>query len=335
MIFNVRALALTCTFVLAACGGGGSGGPSPAPSAPQAVVITETNAKPVTASALDTTQNSSTASTVGGLPIAVQVDASSAPSSAQLIAQVVRLGVNSYAAAGLPAGVVINRSAACSFGGTVSISGRVANSNGLSAGDTLAVSMSGCSEAAGTTMSGQLSMTVVSGSLSSIPFHIVLSATATNLSVTSGGLTVVTNGGMTLDWSGTSTSETFVSSGTALTSTRTSSSASRTTTLRNFTQTQTIAGSTVTGSLSATVETTSSRLGGAVSYAITTPTPVVWNATTHITTAGVIKVVGANNSQVLVTFNADGSVTVQLDANGDGVYEKTITSTTAELAGLL
>jgi hypothetical protein len=339
MTFDFRALALTCTFLLAACGGGGGGGgsgsPNPAPSGPQAVTITETNAKPVAANALDATQSSSTTSAVDGLPIAVQVDAASAPTTPQLIAQVVRLGVNSFAAAGLPAGVVINQSGACSFGGTVSISGRLASSNGLTAGDTLTVSMTNCSEASGTTMSGQLSITVVSGSLTSIPFHIVLSTTATNLSVTSGGVNVVANGTVTLDWSGTTTSDTFNASGAAMTSTRTSGGTSRTTTLRNFTQKQIITGSTVTGSLTGTVETSSTSLGGAVSFTVSTPTPVVWNAATRTTTAGVIKVVGANNSQVLITINADGSVTVQVDANGDGTYEKTLTSTTAELAGLL
>jgi hypothetical protein len=91
----------------------------------------------------------------------------------------------------------------------------------------------------------------------------------------------------------------------------------------------------LTGSLTATVETDSSRLGGTtLSYTITTPTPVTWSETTGIPTAGVIKVVGANNAGLLVTINGDGTVTIQLDANGDGVYEKSITSTTTELASL-
>jgi hypothetical protein len=112
--------------------------------------------------------------------------------------------------------------------------------------------------------------------------------------------------------------------------------ATHTTTVRNFSQTLLINGNTDTATVSGTVETDSSKLStGTVSYTISTPTPVTWDATTHNATAGVIKVVGANNSQVLVTINGDSSVTIQLDANGDGVYEKTITSTTAELAGLV
>jgi hypothetical protein len=339
MIFSSRTLALACALLLAACGGGGggSGSSSSVASGPQAVVISESNAKPVSASALDTAQNTSTTSNIGGLPIAVQVDPSAAPSSLQLITQAVRLATGSFSATGLPAGVLVSETGNCSFGGTVSISGHVANASTLTAGDTLVISMNSCSEASGMSLNGQLAMTVasVSGSLSAVPFHIVLSTTATNLSATSNGVTVVANGSITLDWTATSASDTFVASGTAMSTRETVSGSSHTTTLRNFTQTQIVSGSTLTGSLTATVESDSPRLGGAVSYTVTTPTPVVWNAGTRTATSGVIKVVGANNSQLLATINADGSVTIQLDANGDGVYEKTISSTTAELAGLV
>lgn len=339
MISNFRALALVSTLMLAACGGGGGGGsgtPAPAPAGPQAVVITETNAKPVAASALDATQNTS-ATGGGALPVGVQVDTSAAaPTVLQLIAQSVRLAASSNALAALPAAVAINQTVSCTYSGTVTLSGQVASSSGLSTGDTLTLSMSNCSETPGTSLSGQLSMTVQSGSLTSVPFHVVILTTATNLTAVTGGTTLVANGAVTLDWTGSSTSETLVASGATMSTRETVSGVSHTTTMRSFTQTQTITGTTLTGSLTATVETDSTRLGGTtVSYTITTPTPVVWNATTRTATAGVVKVVGANNSQLLLTVNANSSVTIQVDANGDGVYEKTITSTTAELAGLI
>lgn len=337
MTSNFRALALVSTLMLAACGGGGSGGagtPAPAPAGPQAVVITETNAKPVAASALDSAQ--STSATGGGaLPVGVQVDASAVPPTVlQLITQSARLAASSYAA--LPTAVAINQTANCTYAGTVTVSGRVASSSGLSTGDVLTLSMSNCSETPGTSLSGQLSMTVQSGSLTTVPFHIVVLTTATNLTAVTRTTTVVANGAVTLDWTGTATSETLVASGATMTSRQTVAGVSHTTTIRNFTQTQTITGTTLTGSLAATVETDSARLGGtAVSYTVTTPTPVVWNGTTRTATAGVVQVVGANNSRLLLTVNADSTVTIQIDANGDGVYEKTITSTTAELAGLV
>lgn len=335
-----RALALFFAVLLTACGGGGGGGGTagqgPAPSGPQAVVITEANAKPLAANALDAAQNTNATGSGSALPVAVQVNPSTGGSSSvQLIAQSVRLAANSFSAAALPTGVTVSQTVACTFGGTETISGHVASSAGLTQGDLLSVNFNNCSEESGTSLNGQISMTIVSGSATTVPFHVVISTTTTNLSVTDNGVTVVVNGSVTLDLSATTTSETIVATGASLSSRETVSGVTHTTTLRNFTQTQTISGSLFTGSLSATVETDSSRLGGTtVSYTITTPTPIVWSETTGTPTAGVIKVVGANNAGLLFTINGDGTVTIQLDANGDGVYEKTITSTTTELASL-
>ena len=93
MTSSFRALALTCAFLLAACGGGGGGsGPSvstAAPSVAQAVTITESNAKPVAASALDATQSTSATGSASDLPIAVQVGTPAAASGGiQLIAPI-------------------------------------------------------------------------------------------------------------------------------------------------------------------------------------------------------------------------------------------------------
>ncbi len=106
--------------------------------------------------------------------------------------------------------------------------------------------------------------------------------------------------------------------------------------LKNYSQTVGINGSVVTGSLSGTVETTSTKLGAnGGSYTVATPTPVVWNAATRALTAGVVKVVGAGNSQLVMTVGSNNTVTIQIDANGDGMFEKTVSSTASELASLL
>jgi hypothetical protein len=155
--------------------------------------------------------------------------------------------------------------------------------------------------------------------------------------VAANGVTVVANGDARLDWTANSASgQTIVSSGTMLSSRETINGSVHTTVMRNYTQQLTINGSTATGSVSATVETDSAKLGnGTTSYSISTPTPVVWNLATRVPSAGTIKVVGANNSQLLLTINADASATIQIDTNGDGAFDKTITSTAAELAGLI
>src|SRR5437667_10819232 len=61
MTFNPRTLALVSTLLLASCGrgGGGGGGAAAVASGPQPVAINETNAKPVSARALDSVRDTS------------------------------------------------------------------------------------------------------------------------------------------------------------------------------------------------------------------------------------------------------------------------------------
>jgi hypothetical protein len=343
-VFGAIALVPALALVLSACGGGGGGGgggtTGVTPQPTQALSINETNAKPVSANALDTAQNTSATGGVAS-PLGVQVDAGngSAP-TLQAIAEAARFASSAFAASTLPRGVAINRSNVCPMGGSITINGNVAGSTGFSAGDSFTLTMANCGmqlDASTAVMNGSITMTVAAGSLTDVPFHVVLAVTVTNLSVTTGGVSVVTNGDTRLDWTSNSiTSETLIASGNSMSTRETINGATHTTTVSNFSQTLVINGNTNTSTMSGTVETDSSKLGsGVVSYTISTPTPVSWDSTTNRATAGVIKVVGANNSQVLVTINGDSSVTIQLDANGDGVYEKTITSTTAELAGLV
>jgi hypothetical protein len=187
-------------------------------------------------------------------------------------------------------------------------------------------------------MTGQMQITIASGFIgTTLPFHVVMQSTATNLSVTSGGITVVANGDSHLDWNATSASvQTLTATGTRLTNVETISGVTHTTTMRSYSQSVSLNGSTVTGSLQATIETNSSRIGATpVQYTVSTPTPVTWDSGTRVATGGVVKVVGANSSQLLLTLGAGGTATIQIDANGDGTFETTVTTNTAELAGLL
>jgi hypothetical protein len=337
------ASSLALALVVSGCGGGGGEGgggtTGVTPQPTQALGINETNAKPVSANAVDAAQNTS-ATKGASSPLGVQVDTADGAPTMQAIAEAARFASQTFSASTLPRGVVVSETDPCTLGGTLSISGNVASSAGFSTGDSFTLTMTSCTLKVGTStavMNGSMTMTVAAGSLTGIPFHVVLAVAATNLSVTTGGVSVVSNGDTRLDWTANSaTSQTLIASGSSMSSRETISGATHTTTMRNFSQTLVINGSTDTSTLSGTVETDSSKLGaGTVSYTISTPTPVSWNTTTRTPTTGVIKVVGANNTQVLVTINADSSVSIQLDANGDGVYEKTITSTTAELAGLV
>jgi hypothetical protein len=339
----IRGLGLIASGLLVACGGGGGGGTA-APSTPQAVVITQGNAKPVAANALNSVQNTSATQSGAGVVTGVQVDAVNAPVQSNLIviSQAARMSVEmaSAHAATLPVGIVINDTFACALGGSLTVSGSIASTNGLSAGDSLNVTYNACrmnSDGTDATLSGGLAINIVSGSLMSIPAQVVLATTANNLSVQSGGSTVVTSGDARMDIAvASSTSVAVTATGAAITSRITTTAGAFTTTFRNYTQRVSVNGITISGSLSASVETDSTRVGSAGgSYTITTPTAVVWNASTGAVTAGVVKVVGAANSQLVATIGSNGAVALQVDANGDGTFEATSSSSIAELRTLL
>ena len=348
MRFGLGATAVVCALFITACGGGGGGGastPAPVVATAQAVVITETNAKPVAANALDSAQ--STSSTTGtNLLTGVQVESGSqaAPSAINAMAQTALFAATSAVSGGgaLPAGVTTTQTENCPLGGSLSVTASLANSNsGLFAGDSISITATGCKltvDGVTTTMSGALAMSIVSGSVTSLagPFHVVMAMTATNLSVVTAASSVVVSGDARIDWTLGSTSETMVVTGSAMTSSVTQSGVTRTSSLKNFSQSLSITGQVATGSMSATVETSSTKIGanGGI-YTLSTPTALVWNTTTKVLSAGAVKVVGASGSALLITVGANSTVTIQVDANGDGTYEKTLTSTSSELNGLL
>jgi hypothetical protein len=342
MNFRTCSLAAVAGLFVAACGGGGGGG-SPVlqgSTTPQAVVITQSNAKPVGANALGAAQDMS-ASDSASLVTGVEVQAPVATSGGALLAsRVARAFASSAQRSSLATGVAVSGSQACPLGGSVSLSGNVAGNSGLVAGDNLTIAASNCSmtlDGVTGTLNGQLTVAIVSGSILDLPpFHGVMRITATNLSVQTGAITESINGDMELDINASSaTIESLTVSGQSLTSRTTRAGGASSSTLKNYSQSIVVSGTSVTSTLSASVETDSTRVGASGgSYTVTTPTPIVWNSGTGAVTSGSIKVVGAANSQLLLTVGSGDVVTLQVDANGDNTYETTLTSTGTELAGL-
>ena len=126
-------------------------------------------------------------------------------------------------------------------------------------------------------MNGSLSVTLVSGGADTMPFNAVVSVVATDFSIVADGVAVSLSGDMRLDIRRLlRTSETVVVSGSSLSTRFTAGATTHTDTLKNYSQSISLNGSVVTSSLSATVESSSTRLGanGGV-YTITTPTPLV------------------------------------------------------------
>lgn len=322
--------------LLAGCGGGGGGGGG----GPTAVVITQSSATAVGAHALENAQNTTATESGGGLLTGVQVQTGGTPSYAASVRALTKL-VQTQPQSSIATGVAFTETVPCDAGGTVTYSGNLSGGDALVAGDTLTMTGNSCQmniDGTIATMNGSFSMTVVSGSLGdTLPFHIVLATSASNFSVSAGGEAEVFNGDMQLDWTATTTTaETLVATGSSFTTQLTSGSASFTSTWKTYTQTLAYNGSTVTGSLNGTVETTSTKLGSAGgSYQISTPTPLVWNSDTGAVTAGQVRVVGASNSTLLLTVTGTDTFSLQVDADGNGTYEVTLTVTAAQLQAAL
>lgn len=312
-----RTVGISALLALTACGGGGgatttpvAATPAATPSASTPVAITTLNAKAVAANALAATTNGvNLVGTIGfGLINGSPVDAT-----------------------------FLNKPQACNGGGTAVVTGSVASSSGLTTGDSLNPTYTNCGvPMLGTTLTlnGSSTQTLTSGSANKLPFQITFSGNLNNLSIGIAGKTSVLNGDQILDWSvGSNTAvQTMITSGTSLTNKSNVSGLLRTHVWQNYKQTIGVNGVTNSFSLSGTVQSDNTNLspvGG--SYTLSATTPIVQSTSTLVLSGGVIKIMGAANSQILATVGANNVVTLQVDAKGDGTFQSTIATTMAEL----
>jgi hypothetical protein len=339
------ALLLLPAILLNACGGGGGGGDGGSAaggSSVAGVVITSSNAKAVAADALENSTDGSTAGTGASLITGVQVDSGSSGGPLQLASASRTLLGLVPAMPSQATGVAVNRTVLCASGGSLQISGNLSGGSSIVAGDTLTIAAAGCKEMVDgklTTMNGSLAFRFESGSsftsASSYPYRIVMTFTATNFAISQGTETTTSNGDLRIDLLASSpTSSDITLTGSSLASSHASTSGTRSATLKNYTETVAVRGSTQTSSITATVVSTNSRLGSsAVSYTITTVTPLT-STTSGDVTSGVIKVTGSG-SALLLTVTGTNTFKVETDANGDGTYESSTTATKSELEALL
>lgn len=337
--FLRRAVALVPLF-LAACGGGGGGGSSTgtAPTAVQ-LAITTGNSQAVAAESLQASASYDAVAAGGSLVTGVQVDTGAA-GGPLLLADASRALLSK--AQGLPAlatGVSASGTEQCSGGGSITFSYDVASQTGvLSAGDTFTFDAANCIESDGTQtmrMNGSMSIRIVSGPYNpggAYPRSVAMQTTARNFTVVMGGETIQANGDVTIAL----TERGFDDADVTLTSSSmTSMIGSHTITLKGYTHSVVESASGTTIQMTATIETSNSRISGSlVSYHVATTTPVVVNAAGQVT-AGALKVTGANGTSLVLTATGTDSFSLQVDADGNGSYESTSTVTTTQLNALL
>ena len=104
--------------------------------------------------------------------------------------------------------------------------------------------------------------------------------------------------------------------------------------LASFTLTTTIDTTTSATSDTVTFTYASTEIGGSVT--VTTLTPFQTSAGREFPHAGAIQIAGANGSKIKLTVNGDETgatpqVTIQLDADGDGVFEFILNKNWADL----
>ena len=317
-------LLLSAAAGLAACGGGSGGGSDSGASA-DPVAISSANAPQVAGAAYNASGSLEGAGLGGAgfLTGAVTETTAGGVDMVEVIIAQLKASQSWFEnhAAAFVTGAVVTATENCTDGGSFSFTLNDADDNqDLSTGDSLSATFSSCSEA-GTVMNGTISINnlVISGDPLAPPYTLQLTIQANNFSVTENSETASLNGAMTLSQStGDGVSFTNSISGTSMALNETGGSA----TLSAFQLSSTENGSAYTLDMNATVS--SSEIGGAVT--------IVTDATfqgvePNDPFTGQATITGANNSSVTLIAVDSVNVTLEVDADGDGVPEDIIPTT--------
>jgi hypothetical protein len=327
-----KAFPIFATAILVGCGGGG-GSDTNNTSIPAGIQITAANAPDAVAYAYSGVEGlGSQSSTGASLATGVSVKAATTGLIAGSLRQLYA-GLNAQPVDNFAAGVTITESYDCAGGGTISTSVIAAASDRISNGDTLSIIAANCVED-GDVMNGRIDygFSNLSGTIgSSSAWGAKLTLNFRDFSIKSGGDSISANGDMTLNFNQTSYGVASASvSGSSLQLGETKSD--RTVidyTLTGYSFNFSVNASTVTFGGNFAIRGSSPRLGN-VSFTVRS------NAQFRAIGAGnpsvgSLTVIAADNSSATVTVLDSTNVKIDLDKNGDGVIEETITTTWADL----
>jgi hypothetical protein len=331
---------LTSIFALAFVGGCGGGSSTPATSVtpPQSVAITSGNADTVAAQAYAASDSlNSSRNSAGGLSnlltgVSVSVDPNTQVKATGLMSTVLGMAYtaqNATAGPSLLTGVTTNYSFGCANGGTLQGSASKSSSYDIKSGDSFTLNANACVN--GTeTINGSVTISfsnIVGAPGSTNAWSGTVSTMLSNLSVKSGAAAAVAfSGDMSISINQVNAQNIgFDLSGSSLTSTLGSSSLSLSA-FRFF-------GSQVGPAITYTTDFSLSGNNPSLSsFAMTvqTLTPFKFNLGNN-PSQGVLVVSGSNKSTMKLTVVNSSSIKLDVDQNGDGVFETSLSRTWAAL----
>lgn len=321
-------LLLSATGILGACGGGGGGGGGGgtvgiAASAP--VTIASANAQQVASSTFGATDGltGSTDGAGGLVPAAVGQIRSTQINIVETIIEQARQAPDllPISSSGVAPAAVQSLNQNCDTG---SISGTFNDNDNdltLSTGDTVSMTANNC-DISGTITNGSISLSnvVVTGDELSPPYSLQFRLQATNFSVSVAGETVVMGGDGTISESsndGINITSSVSGNGIEITA----GGESLILTDYNIQETENQATGAYSISINATVS--SSSLGGSV---IVTTDVALTGVGAFDADSGQITCVGAGNTRVTVIVVDSVNVQLEVDQNGDGITDATLSA---------
>ena len=326
-------LAALSTLLLAACGGGGGGSESSTPPVQTATALA------VSASNYTTVAQQSVSSSLYLLDSAESVlGAQSAGLNAPLryaLAQTERLAAWFAKAPRSVAGATQSYSEACAGGGRIDLVLTDVNGNGqLDANDGVELTAVSCVED-GVTLNGTLDMTLtaVTGSFGAVSYSGSVRLRLSNFSSQTATASATGNGEMTVDLSvNSATSSSATLTVPAFTLSGQSGGVSYNSSLSNYRLSVVKAPTTASYTVAVSV---SGDLSGSLleskQISLSTPTPLLRNATDTDPSSGQLLVRGAAGSQVRISAQAGGVALIELDADGNGSYELSTTRSWSQL----
>lgn len=335
--FASRASIAAVAFALAACGGGGGSSSNASSSSPTLLSssITSSNVQDVGAQGYSATStlNSQVGGSTPSFVTGVTID-SGRPGLFGVTLQELYRALDAQPAANQVIGVTTSQTVQCSSGGTMLVNANFASSSTISAGDTLTLTANACKES-GSTLDGTLSINFKSVSdmpSESSTWSGVLGISYTNFSVTAGTSSDIASatGDITMNINQTgSGAASFSATGSSLKINTTHNGSTTAITLSNLSYGGSLASDIYTYHTSYTLSGNLGKLGN-TSFTVKTLTDFKQTAS-GFPTQGVLKITATDNSLLTLTVINSTNVRLDLDKNGDGVTDETVTTTWSDL----